>query len=289
MTLDLLIGEIAKQFGLSTQAIRYYEKIGLIESRRSAKGYRLYSFATVERLRLIQYAQKFGFTLDRIKELLAVEDLQACANTLNEMVEDRLKELEQQLKQIETATAELSQRQQQLSQLIAEDNTSILDTSAEALPNLRDRHLLDLFQKIEKSLSIEDRTASKAQKLLEQYSTGERNFQGIELIGAELNGAFLNVADFSHAEMMLASLNEVAMERTKLNRAYLSGADFIDAYLHQAELIEANLVGADLTGANLTEAVLIGANLTGANLKDAVILGCNFQEANLSGAICDRN
>ncbi len=305
MTSDLLIGEIAKQFGLSTQAIRYYEKLGLIESpRRSDKGYRLYSSITVERLQLIQYAQKLGLSLNQIKELLEFDNLQDSTIALNKMVENHLQHLEQQLKQIELTTKELSKRQQQLNQLIANEGTCKYRTV--------DSCLLHLFRDIEASLSVDNQIANKAQQLLELYSTGERNFQAIELIGAELNGAFLCNADFSHAEMMLASLNEVSMEKTKLNRAYLSGADFIDAYLHQAELINANLVGADLSGANLTqanltgcnlgganlsnadlsnanltEAVLIGANLEGANLERAIILGCNFQEANFKDTILD--
>jgi len=300
MTSDLLIGEIAKQFSLSAQAIRYYEKLGLIQSpRRSAKGYRLYSSETVERLQLIQYAQKFGLSLNQIKELLEAEKLQDSAIALNKMVGNKLQDLELQLKQIAIATKDLSKRQQQLNQLIIEDRTSKYQTV--------DHYLLDLFQDIEESLSADNQIANKTQQLLELYSTGERNFQAIELISAELNGAFLCNADFSDAEMMLASLNEVSMEKTKLNRAYLSGADLIDAYLHQAEFIKANLVGADLSGANLTyanltgcnlgganlsnvdlsnanltEAILIGANLQNANLTGAIILGCNFQEANLT-------
>ena len=307
MSSQLLIGEIAKQFGLSTQAIRYYEKLGLIESpQRSNKGYRIYSSATVERLHSIQYAQKFGLSLNQIKELLAVENWQDSSITLSTMLEERLQDLDRQLKQIEITTQELSKRQQQLKRLIAEDNPSKYHHI--------DNYLLNLFQEIEASLSLEVQTANKAQQLLKLYSTGERNFQAIELIGAELNGAFLCDADFSQAEMMLASLNEVSMAKTKLNRAYLSGADLIDAYLYQAELVKANLVGADLSGANLTEAnltgcnlgganlvdadlsyanlteaILIGANLQNANLTEAIILGSNFQEANLTNTILDKN
>lgn len=307
MASNLLIGEIAKQFSLSSQAIRYYEKIGLIKSpRRSVKGYRLYSSATIKRLKLIQYAQKFGLSLNQIKELLEIDNLQDSIIVLNNLVGNRLKDLEQQVEQIEATIKDLGKRQQQLDRAIAENNVNNIDFS--------DGSLLNLFERIESSLSVNNQTANKAQQLLELYNSGERNFQAIELIGAELNGAFLCHADFSHAEMMLASLNEVSMERTKLNRAYLSGADFIDAYLYRAELIKADLFGADLnnadlteanltgcnlgganlestnlSGANLTEAVLIGANLQNANLTGAIVFGCNFLEANLTNVISDSN
>ena len=297
MTSDLFIGEIAKQFGISTQAIRYYEKLGLLESpSRNAKGYRLYSSATIERLQLIKYAQNFGLSLNQIKELLEFDNLQDSTTALNQTINQHLDNLEQQLKQIKLNIQELSQRKQQINQLLANDISGQYST--------QDSYLLQLFKDVEASLSVDCQTADKAQKLLKLYSTGERNFQGIDLISAELNGAYLCHADFSHAEMMLASLNEAAMEKTKLNQAYLSGTDLIDAYLHQAELIKANLVGANLSGANLTnanltgcnlgganlshadlshanltEAILIGANLSGTNLSDAILLGCNFQEA----------
>lgn len=303
MTSDLLIGEIAKQFGLTTQAIRYYEKLGLIESpRRSNKGYRLYSSPTVTRLQLIQHAQKLGLSLNQIKELLEIDNLKDSTIALNQIINDRLQDLERQLKQIQLNIKDLNQRQQQLDRLTIKsdfEKYSILDN-----------YLLHLLQKIEASLSFDNQITNKARKLLDLYGAGERNFQAIELISAELNGAYLCNADFSYAEMMLASFNEVSMEKTKLNRAYLSGADFIDAYLHRAELIHTNLVGADLSNANLTdanltgcnlgganlsnanlsnanltEAVLIGANLQGANLKGSIILGCNFQEANLTNTI----
>lgn len=288
MTSNLLIGEIAKQFGLSNQAIRYYEKIGLIESPpRSVKGYRLYSSGTVKRLQLIKYAQKFGLSLDKIKEILLIEDIESRIISLNNAVKNHLKDLERQLKQIEIAYRETERRSQQLNQIILENNYE--------RDRWYDRCLLDLFTKIEAGLSVENQNTNKAIKLLELYGTGERNFQRIELIGAELNGAFLCQADFSHAEMMLASLNEASLEETKLNHAFLSGIDLIDAYLYRAELIKANLVGADLTQADLTEANLTGCNLGGANLSkanlqgailtEAVLIGANLQEANLQGAV----
>ena len=288
MTSNLLIGEIAKQFGLSTQAIRYYEKLGLIESpRRSTKGYRLYSSSTVKRLQLIQYAQKLGLSLNQIKELLEFDNLQDSTTSLNKTIANHLQDLERQLQQIQVTIKELNQRQQQLNQLIARENP-------EQYSNV-DSYLLHLLRNVESSLSVDRQIANKAQQLLELYHGGERNFQAIELIGAELNGAFLCDADFSQAEMMLASLNEVSMEQTKLNHAFLSGADLIDACLYKAELIKANLVGADLTQANLTEANLTGCNLGGANLSnadlskanltEAILIGTNLQNANLQGAI----
>ncbi len=67
-----LIGEVAKIVGVSADTLRHYERKGVIASpARSAKGYRLYSPETVERLRLVRRALGVGFTLDELAAILA--------------------------------------------------------------------------------------------------------------------------------------------------------------------------------------------------------------------------
>jgi MerR family copper efflux transcriptional regulator len=66
------IGDLAQRTGLKPSAIRFYEASGLLPSgARGANGYRLYTEAAVERLRLIQLAQRLGFSLDTLRSLLA--------------------------------------------------------------------------------------------------------------------------------------------------------------------------------------------------------------------------
>ena len=67
----LTIGQLANQVNLRTSAIRYYEEQGLIQAiERSPSGYRLYQPEVVEEVRLLQRAQKLGFSLADIKILL---------------------------------------------------------------------------------------------------------------------------------------------------------------------------------------------------------------------------
>ncbi len=317
MNSELLIGEIAKKFGLSAQAIRYYEKLGILESPpRSTTGYRLYSQATIQRLQFIQYAQSYGLSLNQIKEIIDQfkDRSNTAAITLKNMVRNHLQDLERQMERIRTNHQEISKKFEQLNHLTNKINNSQPRSNCDRLSIEEENSLLDLFKQIEANLIINEETASltKAQKLLKLYGAGERSFQAIELIGAELNGAFLCDANFSYAEMMLASLNEVSMSKTKLHRAYLTGADLIGAYLKQAEFVGADLIGVNLTeadlteanltgcnlgganlsyanftGANLSEAVLIGTNLTGTNFKGAILLGSNFSETNYQEAIFD--
>lgn len=66
------IGEISKMFGLSVQALRYYEREGLLipKTKSSESGYRYYTWDQFEKLRLIIYLKGLGLSLKEIKHQL---------------------------------------------------------------------------------------------------------------------------------------------------------------------------------------------------------------------------
>lgn len=65
------IGQLARQVGVRTSTLRYYEQEGLLPpSGRSEAGYRLYDAAAEQTLRFIQRAQRLGFSLADIRTLL---------------------------------------------------------------------------------------------------------------------------------------------------------------------------------------------------------------------------
>ncbi len=67
----LRIGELAERAGTSTDTIRYYERMGLLQSpERTASGYRLYTDADLGRLLFIRRAKRLGFSLGDIKGLV---------------------------------------------------------------------------------------------------------------------------------------------------------------------------------------------------------------------------
>ena len=67
------IGQLAKQGGVGIDTVRYYERNGLLAPRsRLASGYRRYGDIELARLRFIRRAQGLGFTLEEIKQLLAL-------------------------------------------------------------------------------------------------------------------------------------------------------------------------------------------------------------------------
>jgi MerR family transcriptional regulator, redox-sensitive transcriptional activator SoxR len=67
----LTIGEVAERVGLRTSALRYYEDEGLLEPAARVSGQRRYAEDAVDRLTLIQFCRRLGFTLGEIRDLLA--------------------------------------------------------------------------------------------------------------------------------------------------------------------------------------------------------------------------
>lgn len=69
----LTIGALAKHAGVGVETVRFYERRGLVRRpARPGSGYRAYPEETVGRLRFIRNAQALGFTLQEIKEMLAL-------------------------------------------------------------------------------------------------------------------------------------------------------------------------------------------------------------------------
>jgi len=69
----LRIGQLAKRSGVSPDTIRYYERIGLMpKPPRTSAGYREYSESAINRVRLVQNALRFGFSLKQVGVFLGV-------------------------------------------------------------------------------------------------------------------------------------------------------------------------------------------------------------------------
>lgn len=102
---------LARRTGCNLETIRYYEKIRMMpEPPRTAAGYRVYDSGHVERLRFILRARELGFSLDDIRDLLALVDhgTQTCAE-VKDRTERHLADVREKitdLKRIERILAE---------------------------------------------------------------------------------------------------------------------------------------------------------------------------------------
>ncbi len=98
----LRIGDIAQLLGLTADTLRYYEKIGLLPRVvRSESGMRSYGERDISRLRFIQRAQKMGFSLSEIAQLLAMrDDPQRARESVRQLTAAKLGEVETRLHEL---------------------------------------------------------------------------------------------------------------------------------------------------------------------------------------------
>jgi Hg(II)-responsive transcriptional regulator len=70
----LTIGQLVEQAHVNRETVRYYERRRLLQRpSRSLGGYRVFSDDALRRLRFIRHAKMLGFSLEEIKELLALQ------------------------------------------------------------------------------------------------------------------------------------------------------------------------------------------------------------------------
>jgi DNA-binding transcriptional MerR regulator len=71
---SLQIGQVSQRTGLTVDAIRFYEKSGLLpRPARTQGGYRLYDQQEIADLEFIKKAQQLGFSLAEIRELFSIQ------------------------------------------------------------------------------------------------------------------------------------------------------------------------------------------------------------------------
>lgn len=112
----MTIGQVSTEADVHVETIRYYQRMGLVgEPPRPPGGIRHYDRKTVARLRFIRRAQQLGFSLEEVRNLLALDDGQSCRET-------RVL-AEKKLGVIETRLADLRRMQKLLRSLIADCNS----------------------------------------------------------------------------------------------------------------------------------------------------------------------
>lgn len=89
---SLTIGELARAAGISVEAVRFYERRGLIEQPpRPYGGIRRYPERLVRRIEFIRHAKSLGFTLAEVGEMLALSgDDPATCGEVQRLAEGKL-------------------------------------------------------------------------------------------------------------------------------------------------------------------------------------------------------
>jgi DNA-binding transcriptional MerR regulator len=105
----LKIGEVSKRSGVGIEALRFYEKSGLLDRpSRTYGGYRVYGEEVLERLAFIKRAQALGFSLEEIGRVLddARKGESPC-DEVREIVRRRMEELDERLRELQRYRKEL--------------------------------------------------------------------------------------------------------------------------------------------------------------------------------------
>ncbi|MEU4219368.1 MerR family transcriptional regulator [Actinoplanes sp. NPDC026623] len=108
--MSLRTGEVAERAGVNIQTLRYYERRGLLaEPHRSNGGHRLYPPGTVALLRVIKTAQRLGFTLDEVAELLDTGRRRHPPPDLRERAIGKIAEIDRRIADLTTIRATLAE------------------------------------------------------------------------------------------------------------------------------------------------------------------------------------
>src|SRR5262249_46526836 len=91
---DLSIGEIARRAGVRPSAIRYYEKIGLLPKIARVNGRRCYDESTLERLAIVRFAKRAGFSIAELRILLKDTSQRPLPERWRELAHEKLTQLE---------------------------------------------------------------------------------------------------------------------------------------------------------------------------------------------------
>lgn len=107
----LKIGDVANISGIGIEALRFYEKSGLLERpQRTESGYRMYGRDVLDRLAFIKQAQTLGFSLEEIRRIIDDGRAgQSPCEEVREIVRRRLEELDERMREMRRYRKELSE------------------------------------------------------------------------------------------------------------------------------------------------------------------------------------
>ena len=117
------IGELAREFDLTTRAIRFYEDCGLLAPLRDGRN-RVYTVRDRTRLKLTLRGKRLGLTLAEVKELVDMyespRDTQPQLKKFLVVLATHREQLEQQMTDLQATLAEVRAQEREARRLLAE-------------------------------------------------------------------------------------------------------------------------------------------------------------------------
>jgi MerR family transcriptional regulator, mercuric resistance operon regulatory protein len=101
------ISKLAEAAGIGVEAVRYYQRRGLLqEPRRAGGGFREYARADIQRLQFIKRAQALGFSLEDVAELASLSG-ERNRRRVREVTQRRLAEIRERVTQLNAMASAL--------------------------------------------------------------------------------------------------------------------------------------------------------------------------------------
>lgn len=104
--MSMTISALARSSGVGVETVRYYQRRGLLATPERGEGIRRYDAADARRLGFIRGAQRAGFTLEQIGELLHLDAGQDRARA-RELASERIAALDAKIAEMQAARAAL--------------------------------------------------------------------------------------------------------------------------------------------------------------------------------------
>jgi len=125
MSITFTIGDLAREFDVTTRAIRFYEDLGLLEPQRTGPGgrNRVYSGRDRTRLKLTLRAKRLGLSLTEAKEIIEMydspRDTGAQLKKFLDVLAVHRKQLEDQMTDLQANLDELKTHEKEARTLLA--------------------------------------------------------------------------------------------------------------------------------------------------------------------------
>jgi DNA-binding transcriptional MerR regulator len=135
MTSTYTISDLAREFDLTTRAIRFYEDLGLLQPERSGPGgrNRVYSVRDRTRLKLTLRAKRLGLSLTEAKDIIDSYDgprnTGAQLNKFLEVLAQHRKQIEEQMADLQANLDEIKVHQKEARALLAKADAKTTDKS----------------------------------------------------------------------------------------------------------------------------------------------------------------
>lgn len=199
-----LIGEMAKLNKISTQTLRYYDKIGLFSPNYidQSTGYRYYTLNQFQKLQTIKYLKFIGLSLESMKDILREKDI----NNILCQLEVQKSEVEKKINDLLKVKENLDFKTSMLSSYL-----EIEDYSEVWIETIEDFYVFSRY--VDSKFPLEDEFVIEMNKLVEEYFDDLFIYTGD--IGVTIEKKRLDDGEYEHFKEIFYATNSSSNKNCK--------------------------------------------------------------------------